>query len=126
LAKKKITYDCLNCPGFCCSYSEIEVNKRSLKRLAKYFGISEAKARKKYTRKGDQFEMILKHQPDAYYLTICQFFDTEERRCTIYEGRPDPCREYPGTPHCGFYDFLTIERERAEDPKLRIAAYPAD
>jgi hypothetical protein len=126
IAMEKVTYDCLNCPGFCCSYSQIPVNKRSLKRLAEYFGISEKKARDKYTKPGVQDEMILRHHKDEYFLSICQFFDREERKCSIYAGRPDACRTYPGTPHCGYYDFLMIERDRNDDPNLKVAAYVAD
>ncbi len=128
MAKKtaKTTYDCLNCPGFCCSYSQIPVNERSLKRLAKYFGISEKKAKKKFTKRGVDDEMILRHHEDEYFLSICRFFDREERKCTIYHGRPDACREYPGTKFCRYYDLLMIERDRADDPDLKIAAYIAD
>jgi Fe-S-cluster containining protein len=121
--KKKIHYDCLNCSGYCCSYSQIPVNKRSLKRLAKYFEVSEKTARKKFTKPGVADEMVLRHQKDHLFLTICRFFDTDKRRCTIYEGRPDACRTYPGTPRCGFYDFLMIERDRQDDKHMHIAAH---
>ena len=124
--KEKNTYDCLNCPGFCCSYSQIPVNKRSLKRLAKYFGVSEKKAKKKFTKPGVEDEMVLRHHEDEYFLSICRFFDRDERKCTIYHGRPDACRDYPGTPNCGYYDFLMIERDRQDDPDQKIAAYLAD
>ena len=45
-----------------------------------------------------------------------QFFDTDERRCTIYEARPSTCRTYPGG-RCGYYDFLTFERNTQDDPE---------
>ncbi len=47
---------------------------------------------------------------------ICRFFDTEARRCTIYTARPTICREYPGGNRCGYYDFLSSERNSQNDP----------
>jgi hypothetical protein len=34
----------------------------------------------------------------------------------VYEARPGVCRKYPDTPRCGYYDFLTFEREQQGDP----------
>jgi len=31
-------------------------------------------------------------------LTPCQFYDTNSKRCLIYEWRPYPCREFPRNP----------------------------
>ncbi len=33
-----------------------------------------------------------------------------------YESRPDVCREFPGPGRCGYYDFLSFERNAQEDP----------
>jgi Fe-S-cluster containining protein len=49
---------------------------------------------------------------------VCQFLDTEERRCTIYHARPAVCREYPDSKRCGYYDFLASERRRQCDPEF--------
>ena len=49
MPKKK--YDCLKCPGYCCSYPIIEVKDRYAKQIAKHFGVSLAEADKKYFRK---------------------------------------------------------------------------
>lgn len=58
---------------------------------------------------------ILKRKPDKYFGRICGFFDTEARRCTVYEGRPRVCRSFPGKDRCGYYDFLTFERQGQSD-----------
>jgi uncharacterized protein len=68
----------------------------------------------------------MRHKPDKIYDSVCRFLDSEARRCTIYQFRPKACREYPGTVRCGYYDFLTSERRRQEDPKLVMTAYETD
>jgi hypothetical protein len=118
----KVKYDCLKCPGYCCSYPNIHAKPKDIKRLAEHFGISEEKAQKRFTKTGfkekdmDKPPRVLRHQGDEHYGSICTFFDTEKRRCTVYEARPEICREYPGRKRCGYYEFLTHERDAQEDP----------
>jgi len=117
----KPTFDCSKCPGYCCSHPRIAVSKYDIARLAKHFGLSVAKARKKFTypyltKEAD--EVLLRHHKDTVYKTICQFFDIKERRCTVYEARPNVCRKYPYGNHCGYYDFLKFEREHQDDPEF--------
>ena len=114
----KVRYDCSKCPGYCCSYPRIEVKPSDLKRLAKYFNVSVEVAARRFTRiymDDGKPERILRHQKDTVYETICRFFDTEERRCTIYEGRPAVCRDYPNGKTCGYYNFLKFERKHQDD-----------
>lgn len=108
-------YDCLNCPGYCCSYPIIEVLDEDLQRLADHFDISLKKAKAKYTRADHGHDQIMKRKKDEHFGRICQFFDTKARRCTIYEARPAICREFPAEERCGYYDFLMFEREHQED-----------
>ncbi len=61
------------------------------------------------------YKRIMRRKPDAHFARICHFFDLEERRCTIYQGRPAICREFPGTKACGYYDFLNNERGDLSD-----------
>jgi Fe-S-cluster containining protein len=112
-----MAYDCSKCPGYCCSYPLIPLNKRDVERLAKHFGLTYTKARKKFTKvdSGEQFAM--RRKADVHYGKICRFFDTEARRCTIYTARPSICRAYPGDNHCGYYKFLQHERISQEDPE---------
>ncbi|MEY4879103.1 MAG: hypothetical protein RJB62_572 [Pseudomonadota bacterium] len=108
-------YNCAKCPGYCCSYPLIQLNKTDVQRLAKHFGLSFEQAKKKYTKKDPEAEYAMRRKADKHFGAICQFFDTEERRCTIYTARPKICREYPGG-RCGYYDFLSHERRSQDDP----------
>ena len=117
-SKKKIDYDCSKCPGYCCTYPRIEVKDKDLKRLARHFGLDIETAGRRFTRFYDDDgirERILRHQKDEVYGSICRFFDTDARRCTIYEARPSVCREYPDGRTCGYYTFLRFERKHQDD-----------
>jgi Fe-S-cluster containining protein len=109
-------YNCSKCPGFCCSYEIIPLKERDVERLAKHFGISKRLAKKRYLVPRDDEPYTMRRKADTHFGYICQFFDTEERRCTIYEGRPGVCRAYPGEGRCGYYDFLSSERRHQDDP----------
>jgi Fe-S-cluster containining protein len=115
----KIHYDCARCPGYCCSYPRIELHEPDVERLAKHFDLDVETARRKFTRRykadeGD--EQIMRHRKDEIYGSICRFFDTKARRCTVYLARPDVCRQYPNGGKCGYYDFLKFERKHQDDP----------
>ncbi|HUJ46983.1 MAG TPA: YkgJ family cysteine cluster protein [Rhizomicrobium sp.] len=108
-------YNCLKCPGYCCSYPIIQLDKRDVKRLAKHFGISFTAAKKKYTVRREDEPYTMRRKADPHFGRICQFFDTEKRHCTIYKARPSTCREYPTTKYCGYWEFLKFERALQED-----------
>ena len=108
-------FDCTKCPGYCCSYPLIGVSKRDVERLARHFGLSFEKARVKFTKVDSGEQYALRRKADPHFGRICTFFDTEKRRCTIYEARPSTCRAYPGS-RCGYYDFLKFERDHQDDP----------
>ncbi|MDE2463750.1 MAG: YkgJ family cysteine cluster protein [Alphaproteobacteria bacterium] len=109
------SYDCSKCPGYCCSYPLIALTKRDVERLAKHFGLSFKDAKARFTAERYGVKYSMRRKKDQYFGRICQFFDTEERRCTIYKARPEICRAYP-TGKCGYYEFLRIERETQDDP----------
>ncbi len=120
----KVFYNCDKCPAYCCSYERIIVGKRDIRRLAKHYGLSFEKARKKFTKKGEEKgERVLRHRRDEAYGTVCRFLDRETRECTVYDARPGICREYPGSKRCGYYDFLCFERNAQEDPEFVATAY---
>ena len=115
----KNKYDCNKCPGYCCSYPLIEVSQRDIARVAAHFDVSVAKAKTKFFRYDRKEKCwVLRQKEDEHFKRICRFFDTEERRCTIYAARPGVCRDYPGEPTCGYYSFLAFEREHQQDPEF--------
>ena len=121
----RVRYDCLKCPAYCCSYGRIEVTRRDIRRLARYFGITESQARRRFTyryRTKEVDEWILRHRSDSIFRSVCRFLDPRTRRCTVYEARPAVCRKYPDGPRCGYFDFLQFEREQQDDPDLVIDA----
>jgi uncharacterized protein len=116
MPKKK--YDCLKCPGYCCSYPIIEVKDRDAARIAKHFDMPLEKAEKKYFKSAHGYKRIMRRHADPHFGKICQFFDTDARRCTIYEARPHACRDFPGEDNCGYWDFLAFERNAQEDEEF--------
>jgi uncharacterized protein len=109
------SYNCLNCPGYCCSYPVIELNKRDVKRLADHHDLSFEDARRKFTKKAHGHEYAMRRKKDPHFGKICRFFDTEKRCCTVYLARPSTCRSFPGAGRCGYYDFLMFERRCQDD-----------
>ena len=112
-----MSYDCLNCPGYCCSYPVIALTKRDVERLAKHHDMSFDDAEAKFTKSDHGHKRIMRRKKDEHFGRICRFFDTEKRRCTIYQARPAVCRDFPNDKRCGYYDFLQFERHHQDDPK---------
>lgn len=117
-----VNYDCSRCPGYCCSYPRIVVSDADIERLATHHDLDFKTAKRRFTQvyrfesEDEQIkERILKHRPDSVYKTVCQFFDQDLRRCTVYEARPSVCREYPNGKTCGYYQFLKFERKQQGD-----------
>jgi uncharacterized protein len=114
----KPRYDCSKCPGYCCSHARIAVSDADIARLARHFGLPLETARRRFTYRyqtKEVDEQLLRHQRDHIYKSVCRFFDTQERRCTVYEARPNVCRRYPYGNVCGYYLFLKFERAHQDD-----------
>ena len=114
-----MSYSCAKCPGYCCSYPEIEVTPREIERLAKHFELSFSTAEERFTKYDPKEKVrLLRHRQDRIFKTVCMFLDQKTRRCTVYEVRPGVCRDYPDSPRCGYYEFLKFERAHQDDPKF--------
>jgi hypothetical protein len=111
----RIKYDCSRCPAYCCSiYGRVEVTNKDLKRLAAHLGLSQKETERRHTKKNDD-ERVLRRKKDDLLGEVCKFLDPKSRGCTIYEGRPQVCRDYPGRPRCVYYDVLGFEQETQSD-----------
>ena len=110
-------YSCEKCPGYCCSYPEIEISPRDIERLAKHFGIEYREAEERFTKlQPEEKVRLLRHRKDSVFESVCMFFDQKARRCGVYAARPGVCRDYPDSPRCGYYEFLKFERAHQDDP----------
>lgn len=78
--------DCLTC-GNCCKTLQIVVGDKDIQRLARRLGITPQEFKKRYVSVGDDGE---KH----FTQTPCVFLG-EGNACTVYEDRPQACRDYP-------------------------------
>ena len=116
----RVYFDCSKCPAFCCSvYERVQVSKRDLNRLAKYFDLTTEAAEKRYTKiDRSSGERVLRRKKDAIFEQACMFLNQETRGCSIYHARPQVCREYPDRTRCAYYDLLKFERIQQDDPDV--------
>jgi Fe-S-cluster containining protein len=116
----RVYFDCSKCPAFCCSvYERVQVSKRDLNRLAKYFEVTAEAAEKRYTKiDRSTGERVLRRKKDVIFEQACMFLNQETRGCSIYHARPQVCREYPDRSRCAYYDLLKFERIQQDDPDV--------
>ena len=85
-------YKCQKCPGYCCSYPLIPLDKRDVERLARHHQLSFEDAKRAFTKEEHGRKYAMRRKRDDVFGKICRFFDTTKRCCTIYEARPAVCR----------------------------------
>ena len=81
--------DCRACAN-CCKVAETDVTKRDIERLSKYLGLKPQAFVEQYTTASafEQKEPILRRRENG-----CIFLEGND--CSIYEARPDTCRDFP-------------------------------
>ncbi len=67
------------------------MSDEEIEALARRFGLSAARFRRRYTREVAGYGTSLTETDDY----DCVFYDRETERCTVYEDRPRQCRTYP-------------------------------
>jgi Fe-S-cluster containining protein len=87
--------DCTRCAN-CCRTMSVRLNRADIERIAGRLGMNPAEFTEKYLQPSDVEELEIASKP-------CPFLGANDR-CTIYEFRPDCCREYP---HTDKQDFAT-------------------
>jgi uncharacterized protein len=80
--------DCLECANCCKTTSPIFYN-RDIERLAKHFRIKPGEFIDNYLRIDEDKDYVLRVAP-------CPFLGSDNY-CSVYEARPNACREYPHT-----------------------------
>lgn len=80
--------DCLSCAN-CCKTTSPIFYERDIERAAKALRMKPGDFVEKYLKTDEDGDSVLKSSP-------CAFLDADNY-CTIYEHRPNACREYPHT-----------------------------
>jgi uncharacterized protein len=90
--KDGLRFKCSEC-GDCCTGAPgyVWVNKAEIEAIAAEHGASDVEAfEEEYVRKIG-IRRSLREFPNG----DCVFFDTEKRKCTVYNARPRQCRTWP-------------------------------
>lgn len=80
--------DCLSCANCCKTTSPIFYN-RDIERLAKHFKIKPGDFIERYLKIDEDKDYVLRQAP-------CPFLGADNY-CSVYEDRPNACKEYPHT-----------------------------
>jgi Fe-S-cluster containining protein len=101
--------DCLDCAN-CCKTTPALVTGPDVKRIAKYLKIPPRIFKKRYLLEDLNGELSFRQVP-------CVFLE-EDNKCSIYEVRPESCRDYPHTDTGSF-------RKRARLHQANLSVCPA-
>lgn len=91
--------DCLKCANCCKTTSPIFYQK-DIERLAKLFRMRPVNFIETYLHLDEDNDYVLNEAP-------CPFLG-EDNYCSVYEHRPNACREYPHTDRKRFYQVLDV------------------
>ena len=118
LNKPPLKYDCDKCVAYCCSiYERVQVTPKDTRRLAAHFKVSTEAAALRFTKLNGK-ERILRRRADRLFGQACMFLNQESRKCTIYNARPEVCREFPDDSRCAYFDLIEWERKQQNDPDV--------
>lgn len=91
--------DCLECAN-CCKTTGPLFTTRDIAKIANHLTIGQKKFVATYLRIDEDGDFVLKKVP-------CTFL-AADNRCSIYDHRPQACREYPHTDRKKIYQIATI------------------
>ncbi len=91
--------DCMTC-GNCCKTTSPIFYERDIERAAKALKIKPGTFFEKYLRMDDDKDAVLQQSP-------CAFLGPDNY-CSIYDDRPNACREYPHTNRKKMYQLIDL------------------
>ena len=98
--------DCLSC-GNCCKSAPPIVTPADIKRIAKFIGSSPKQVIRDFTIQDFDGELSFNQVP-------CRFLG-KDNYCSIYEARPEACRDYP---HTRSDQFMRRKRLHLKNAKI--------
>jgi len=94
--------DCLVC-GRCCTNLGPRLKNRDLQRLSRREGMKPSTFSRRFLKTDDDGDLVFLSMP-------CPFFGSDGT-CTVYEDRPDACRDYPHMDQGRQLQFIDIHIE---------------
>ncbi len=91
--------DCLDCAN-CCKTTSPTFYNRDIERLAKHLKQTPAEFTEKFLHIDEDDDYVLNSAP-------CTFLGSDNY-CSVYEARPDACRQYPHTKRRKFHQVLSL------------------
>lgn len=88
--------DCISC-GNCCREISPVLDQEDIERILGHLGISEEEFRNEYLEVDEDKDLLMKQRPCSF---LC------EDGCSIYDVRPDNCRQFPFTDEPEFWTRL--------------------
>lgn len=86
--------------------------------MSKHLRLAEEEVRGSFTVMENSRVRRLKMTTDKLFQDkSCIFLDKSSRNCSIYEGRPEICRNHPGD-RCEWHDRSLIEQAMAKGKKV--------
>jgi Fe-S-cluster containining protein len=79
--------DCTLCGNYCCQLQP-ELHKKDIATLARLENIAPQNYKEYYCEKAEDGKILLKTKPCRYL---------KEKKCSIYENRPEECKNFPYT-----------------------------
>lgn len=96
--------DCLAC-GNCCRTTSPLFKSGDIEQLAKRFRLKPAVFIDQYLYQDEDGDYVLKQAP-------CPFLGNDNY-CSVYEDRPQACRDYPHTHHRKMHNYLSLAQKNA-------------
>jgi hypothetical protein len=81
--------------------------KTDVKRISTHLGMKEQEFRKKWLYKDRNGDWLNKQQP-------CQFLNTKDNKCSIYEVRPGDCAGFPHHTKRRMVDYMHVFKQNVE------------
>ncbi len=114
-------YNCLKCPGYCCSHSRIAVSEHDIARLA-----GTSKSRRNKLASVSRITTRRRTPTSKSCVTSAITFTNRSAASSIRtnaaarstKARPNVCRKYPYGNSRGYYSFLKFEREHQADEEF--------
>jgi len=97
--------DCLQCAN-CCKTTSPIFRDKDVVRLAKHVGLKPGKFIEEYLHLDDEQDYVLNSAP-------CPFLGADNY-CTVYEARPNACREYPHTDRKKMVQILKLTEQNTQ------------